>query len=100
MSRNEHAAKILAEREARTSFMKPDLVSSAITLIGPPWNALLSERCRNAARRHMAICAANGDGWTPLDLAIQGLRRINILARSGTNGTLIVPSDQWAKAYD
>ncbi len=100
MSRNEHAAKILTEREARTSFMKPDLVSSAIALIGPPWNALLSERCRNAARRHMAICAANSPEWTVTDLAIQGLRRINIIARSGANETLIVPSDQWAKAYD
>ena len=100
MSRNEHAAKILAEREARTFFMKPDLVSSAITLIGPPWNALLSERLRNAARRHMAICAANGEGWTATDLAIQGLRRINIIARSGPSGTLVVPSDQWTKAHD
>lgn len=98
--KTEQTARLLAEREARTSSMKPDLVSSAIALIGPPWNALLTERCRNAARRHMAICAANGEGWTPLNLAIQGLRRINILARSGANGTLVVPSDQWAKAYD
>ena len=100
MSRNEHAAKILAEREARTSFMKPDLVSEAIALIGPVWNTLLSERCRNAARRHMAICAANSPAWTTCELAIQGLRRINIIARSGPSGTLVVPSDQWAKAHD
>lgn len=100
MSRTEHIAKTLAEREARTSHMQADRVSDAIALIGAPWNTLLDARCRNAARRHMAICAANSPAWTTCELAIQGLRRINIIARSGPSGTLVVPSDQWAKAHD
>lgn len=73
-------------------------VSDAIALIGPPWTACLDESTRNAARRHMAVCAANSPLWTPAELAIQGLRRVNVVARSSRE-TVVVPSDQWKNAY-
>lgn len=73
-------------------------LTEAIALIGPPWTTCLTERTRNAARRHMAICAANSPLWTPGELAIQGLRRVNVIARLA-DGKLIVPSDQWKNAY-
>lgn len=73
-------------------------VTEAILLIGPPWGTCLNERARNAARRHMATCAANSPLWTPGELAIQGLRRVNVVARLA-DGKLVVPSDQWKNAY-
>lgn len=90
---------------ARTSLMKPDRVSAAIDLIGPPWRTCLDERCRNAARRHMAVVASQDGGKLgTVDLAVQGLRSIGIVARSASHGAtgepqLVVPSDQWSKAH-
>lgn len=92
-------------QSARTLYMKPDRVSAAVALIGPPWNTCLDERCRRAARTHMAVLASQDDGKLgTVDLAVQGLRSVGVLARRATHGAtgepqLVVPSDQWAKAY-
>lgn len=85
---------------ARTADMKPDRVSEAIRLIGPPWNTCLNEACRRKARAHMAVLASQDAGKLGVaDIAVQGLRSIGIIARTGDRATLIVPSDQWSKAY-
>ena len=88
----------------RTSAMKPDRVSEAVALIGKPWDTCLDERCRNAARRHMALLASVSPDETPAWLAVQGLLAIGIVARTTRTldidrPGLVVPSDQWAKAY-
>lgn len=83
---------------ARTAHMKPDRVSEAVALIGSPWRTCLTEPLRNKARAHMAVLASQAPAMPAATLAVNGLRRINIIARA-VNETLVVPSDQWSKAY-